>query len=40
MNTPNWVKNSGKQKKTKGISKNKLKSRKQALQAIKRKFAL
>jgi hypothetical protein len=32
--TPNWQKNSGKRKKTKGISKNQIKSRKQALQAL------
>jgi hypothetical protein len=38
MNTPNWIHNSGKQKSTKGISKGKIKSRKQALNHIKEKY--
>jgi hypothetical protein len=38
MTTPNWQKNSGKLKKTKGTSKNKIKSRKQALQALLQKL--
>jgi hypothetical protein len=36
--TPNWQHNSGKQKNTKGTCKGKLKSRKQALQALKSKL--
>jgi hypothetical protein len=32
--TPNWQHNSGKPKRTKGISKGKIKSRKQALKAL------
>ena len=35
MNTPNWQKNSGKDKKTKGICKGQLKARKAALKALK-----
>jgi hypothetical protein len=38
MSTPNWIHNSGKQKNTKGTCKGKLKSRKQALQALKSKL--
>jgi hypothetical protein len=38
MSTPNWQHNSGKQKNTKGFCKGKLKSRKQALQALKSKL--
>lgn len=38
MNTPNWIKNSGKKKKTRGISKGKIKSRKQVLQSLKLKY--
>ena len=38
MNTPNWKHNSGKQKNTKGISKGRIKSRKQALNHLKRKL--
>jgi hypothetical protein len=37
-NTPNWQKNSGKPKKTKGISKSTLKARKQALKALLNKI--
>lgn len=36
--TPNWIHNSGKQKKTKGTCKGKLKARKQVLQSLKRKL--
>ena len=36
--TPNWIKNSGKQKKTKGTCKAVLKARKQALKALKAKM--
>jgi len=36
--TPNWMKNSGKPKRTKGTCKARLKARKQALQALKNKF--
>jgi hypothetical protein len=35
LNTPNWQKNSGKDKKTKGICKGQLKARRQALKALK-----
>lgn len=38
MNTPNWQKNSGKNKKTKGTCKSRLKARKQALQHLKNKL--
>lgn len=38
MHTPNWQKNSGKPKKTKGTCKGKIKSRKQVLQNLKAKF--
>tara|TARA_R110001592_G_scaffold80079_1_gene238861 strand:- start:308 stop:430 length:123 start_codon:yes stop_codon:yes gene_type:complete len=34
MNTPNWQKNSGKSKKTKGVAKGRIKARKQALKAF------
>jgi hypothetical protein len=34
MNTPNWQKNSGKQKKGKGIAKGRIKARRQALKAL------
>lgn len=37
MNTPNWQKNSGKDKKTRGTCKGVLKARKQALKALLRK---
>jgi len=36
--TPNWQHNSGKQKRTKGTCKGKLKARKQTLQHLKLKF--
>jgi len=38
MVTPNWVKNSGKKKKTKGTCKGIIKGRKQSLRALKLKF--
>ena len=38
MTTPNWVHNSGKKKNTKGLSKGKIKARKQVLQSIKAKY--
>jgi hypothetical protein len=38
VNTPNWQHNSGKHKNPRGISKGKIKSRKQALQALKLKL--
>ena len=38
MTTPNWQHNSGKKKNPKGISKGKIKSRKQVLNFIKRKL--
>ncbi len=38
MNTPNWQKNSGKSKKTKGICKGQIKARKAALKALKTKI--
>ncbi len=38
MNTPNWQHHSNKQHKTKGMSKGKLKARKQALQHLKAKY--
>jgi hypothetical protein len=36
--TPNWQKNSGKQKKSRGVCKGIIKSRKQALRALKNKL--
>ena len=36
--TPNWMKNSGKSKKTKGACKGVLRARRQALKALKNKF--
>ena len=39
MNTPNWMKNSGKQKKTKGCCKAILKARRQSLKALKAKIS-
>lgn len=39
MNTPNWKHNSGKAKKTKGVCKARLKARRQALKALKKKLA-
>ena len=38
MTTPNWMHNSGKDKKTKGTCKGVLKSRKQALRSLKLKL--
>jgi hypothetical protein len=38
MNTPNWQHHSDKPHKTKGISKGKIKARKQALNHIKNKY--
>ena len=38
MTTPNWQKNSGKSKKTKGTCKGVIKARKQALKALKLKL--
>ncbi len=38
MNTPNWQHNSEKKKKTRGISKGKIKSRKQVLKCLKKKY--
>ena len=38
MNTPNWMKNSGKPKKTKGIAKGRLRAAKQTLKAVKDKY--
>ena len=35
MNTPNWQKNSGKDKKGRGIAKGRIKARKMALKALK-----
>ena len=39
MNTPNWVKNSGKSKKSRGVSKGLIKARRQALKALKVKIS-
>jgi len=36
--TPNWIHNSGKKKNPKGISKGKIKARKQVLQSLKVKY--
>jgi hypothetical protein len=38
MTTPNWQHNSGKDKNPRGVSKGKIKSRKQVLQSIKIKY--
>jgi len=38
MNTPNWIKNSGKPKNPRGVSKGVIRSKKQSLQALKRKL--
>ena len=38
MNTPNWQKNSGKNKKAKGMCKGVLRARKQALRALKKRL--
>ena len=34
MNTPNWMKNSGKNKKGKGVSKGVIRARRQALKCL------
>ena len=39
MTTPNWIKNSGKNKKTKGTCKAILKARRQSLKALKAKIS-
>ena len=39
MNTPNWKKNSGKDKKTKGTCKGILRGRKQSLRSLKLKLS-
>ena len=39
MTTPNWMHNSGKDKKTKGTCKSVLKSRKQSLRSLKLKLS-
>jgi hypothetical protein len=36
--TPNWIHNSGKKKNPRGVSKNKIKSRKQALSHLKNNY--
>ena len=38
MNVPNWVKNSGKNKKGRGVAKGVIKARKQALKALLNKI--
>lgn len=38
MNTPNWAHNSGKNKKAKGMCKGRLKARRQALKALKKRL--
>ena len=37
-NTPNWIKNSGKAKKGRGVSKGVIKARRQALKCLKAKI--
>ena len=39
MNTPNWQKNSGKNKKGRGVGKGRLRARRQALRALKVKIS-
>ena len=39
MNTPNWMKNSGKNKKGRGVSKGVIRARKMALKALKKKLS-
>ena len=39
MNTPNWIKNSGKAKKGRGVCKNIIKGRRQSLKALKAKIS-
>jgi hypothetical protein len=36
--TPNWIHNSGKKKNPKGVSKGRIKARKQVLQHLKEKY--
>lgn len=36
--TPNWIHNSGKKKNPRGVSKGKIKARKQVLQSLKVKY--
>jgi len=36
--TPNWIHNSGKKKNSRGVSKGKIKARKQVLQSLKVKY--
>ena len=38
MNTPNWIKNSGKAKKGRGVAKGVIKARRQALKALRAKI--
>ena len=38
MTTPNWIHHSKKDKNPRGVSKGRIKSRKQSLQALKRKL--
>jgi hypothetical protein len=38
MHAPNWQHNSGKKKNPKGISKGKIKARKQVLEGLKKKY--
>ena len=38
MITPNWIHNSNKKKNPKGVSKGRIKSRKQVLQNLKKKY--
>jgi len=38
MTTPNWIHNSGKNKNPKGVSKGRIKARKQVLQHLKSKY--
>ena len=38
MNTPDWIKNSGKNKKGRGIAKGRIKARRQALRCLKVKI--
>ena len=38
MTTPNWIHNSGKNKNPKGVSKGRIKARKQVLQHLKEKY--
>jgi len=38
MNTPNWIKNSGKNKKGRGVAKGVIRARRQALKALRAKI--